>query len=81
MSQLAIAHEQEQGIAVIDVDGELDMASVDRVAAALSSAVGEGHGAGLVNAAEHSPALAVCAPVDTGPGDGSGYGTGVGIPA
>ncbi len=28
-----------------------------------------GHGAGLVNAAEHSPALAICIPADDGGGD------------
>jgi hypothetical protein len=40
--------------------------------------VGEGHGAGLVNAADHSPALAVCGPVDTGSGDDGGSGDGGG---
>ena len=35
-------------------------------------AVGQGHGAGLVNAAGHSPALAVCG--DTGPDDGGSTG-------
>jgi hypothetical protein len=34
--------------------------------------VGNGHGAGLVNAAEHSPALRTCGPTDGGGGDGSG---------
>jgi hypothetical protein len=33
--------------------------------------VGNGHGAGLVNAAEHSPALRLCGPED---GDGGGGG-------
>jgi hypothetical protein len=33
--------------------------------------VGNGHGAGLVNAAEHSPALRTCGPTDTGD-DGGG---------
>jgi hypothetical protein len=33
--------------------------------------VGNGHGAGLVNAAEHSPALRLCGPED-GDGDGGG---------
>ncbi len=32
--------------------------------------VGNGKGKGLVNAAEHSPALAVCGPDDGGSGDG-----------
>jgi hypothetical protein len=35
-------------------------------------AVGHGHGAGLVNAAGHSPALAVCG--DAGSGDGGSTG-------
>ena len=35
-------------------------------------AVGQGHGAGLVNAAGHSPALAVCG--DTGSDDGGSTG-------
>ena len=39
-------------------------------------AVGNGHGAGLVNAADHSPALVVCV---TTPGDGGGD-PGVGQP-
>jgi hypothetical protein len=30
--------------------------------------VGNGHGAGLVNAAEHSPALRTCGPTDDGGG-------------
>jgi hypothetical protein len=34
--------------------------------------VGNGHGAGLVNAAEHSPALRTCGPTDTGGDDGGG---------
>jgi hypothetical protein len=48
--------------------------------------VGQGHGAGLVNAAGHSPALAVCGPVgvptDGGSGstDGGSGSTGGGIP-
>ena len=33
--------------------------------------VGNGHGAGLVNAAEHSPALRLCGPEGSG-GDGGG---------
>ena len=37
--------------------------------------VGNGHGAGLVNAAEHSPALRLCGPEDGGDG-GSGGGGG-----
>jgi hypothetical protein len=36
--------------------------------------VGEGHGAGLVNAAERSPALQVCSPVDANPGGDTGDG-------
>jgi len=36
--------------------------------------VGNGHGAGLVNAAEHSPALALCGPGGPGGGDGGGDG-------
>jgi len=37
--------------------------------------VGNGHGAGLVNAAEHSPALRLCGPTDGGDGgDGGGDG-------
>jgi hypothetical protein len=41
--------------------------------------VGQGHGVGLVNAAGHSPALAVCGPVGAGSGDGgSGDGGGGG---
>jgi hypothetical protein len=38
--------------------------------------VGNGHGAGLVNAAENSPALALC---DTGDGGGGGGDDGGGI--
>jgi hypothetical protein len=34
--------------------------------------VGNGHGAGLVNAAEHSPALRLCGPEDGGDGGGGG---------
>ena len=34
--------------------------------------VGNGHGVGLVNAAENSPALALCGPGDDGGGDGGG---------
>jgi hypothetical protein len=37
--------------------------------------VGNGHGAGLVNAAEHSPALRTCGPTD---GDGGGGGASAG---
>jgi len=37
--------------------------------------VGNGHGAGLVNAAEHSPALRLCGPEG---GDGGGTGDGGG---
>jgi hypothetical protein len=39
-------------------------------------ALGNGHGAGLVNAAEHSPSKVVCStdPGDTGDGDGGGSG-------
>jgi hypothetical protein len=40
-------------------------------------AVGKGHGAGLVNAADHSPALVVCS---TNPGD-NGDDNGSGLPA
>jgi hypothetical protein len=48
-------------------------------------AVGHGHGAGLANAAAHSPALALCGPVggggssggDTGGGSTGGDGGGV----
>jgi hypothetical protein len=36
--------------------------------------VGNGHGAGLVNAAEHSPALRLCGPEDGGDGGGDGGG-------
>lgn len=48
-------------------------------------AVGNGHGAGLVNAAAHSPALRLCGPTaptggDTGGGDTGGDG-GSGLPA
>ena len=41
-------------------------------------AVGNGNGAGLVNAAEHSPALRLCGP-EGGDGDG-GNGDGGGLP-
>ena len=34
--------------------------------------VGNGHGVGLVNAAEHSPALRTCGPTDDGSDDGGG---------
>jgi hypothetical protein len=34
--------------------------------------VGNGHGAGLVHAAERSPALRLCGPEDDGSGDGGG---------
>ena len=34
--------------------------------------VGNGHGAGLVNAAEHSPALRTCGPTDADGGGGGG---------
>jgi hypothetical protein len=37
--------------------------------------VGNGHGAGLVNAAEHSPALRLCGPQDGGDGGDDGDGT------
>jgi hypothetical protein len=44
-------------------------------------AVGQGHGAGLVNAAGNSPALAVCGDAGTTGGDGgSGSGDGGGMP-
>ena len=36
--------------------------------------VGNGHGAGLVNAAEHSPALRLCGPEDGDGGGGDGGG-------
>ena len=36
--------------------------------------VGNGHGKGLVNAAEHSPALRTCGPTDGGGGDTGGGG-------
>jgi len=36
--------------------------------------VGNGHGAGLVNAAEHSPALRLCGPTDDGSGGDDGGG-------
>jgi hypothetical protein len=44
-------------------------------------AVGDGHGAGLVNAAEHSPALRLCGPEggNGGGGDGGDGGDGGGI--
>jgi hypothetical protein len=38
--------------------------------------VGNGHGAGLENAAERSPALAVCTPAGDGGGDDDGVITG-----
>jgi hypothetical protein len=37
--------------------------------------LGNGHGAGLLNAAQHSPALRECGPVDGGGGDGGGGDT------
>jgi hypothetical protein len=36
--------------------------------------VGNGHGVGLVNAAEHSPALRTCGPTGDGGGDDGGGG-------
>ena len=39
--------------------------------------VGNGHGAGLVNAAEHSPALRLCGPEGGGDGGGGDDGGGV----
>ena len=36
--------------------------------------VGNGHGKGLVNAAEHSPALRTCGPTDDGDNGGGGGG-------
>ena len=42
MSQLSIGTAQEQGVAVIDVDGDLDMAAVEDVDAALAEALGGG---------------------------------------
>ena len=38
--------------------------------------VGNGHGAGLVNAAEHSPALRLCGPENDGGGGGDDGGGG-----
>jgi len=38
--------------------------------------VGNGHGAGLVNAAEHSPALRTCGPTETDGGGGDDDGGG-----
>jgi hypothetical protein len=38
--------------------------------------LGNGHGAGLLNAAQHSPALRECGPVD---GDGGGDDGGGGV--
>jgi hypothetical protein len=40
--------------------------------------VGNGHGKGLVNAAEHSPALRTCGPTGTGTGGGGDDGSGDG---
>lgn len=42
MSQIAIGREQEEGVAVVDVDGDLDMAAVDDVDAALQEALSQG---------------------------------------
>jgi anti-sigma B factor antagonist len=42
LSQIAIDRRQEAGVAVIDVDGDLDMATVDRVGAALGDALDAG---------------------------------------
>jgi len=42
MSQLTIGRAQEQGVAVIDVDGDLDVAAVDDVGTALTEALGRG---------------------------------------
>ena len=39
---IAIGTEQEEGVAVVDVDGDLDMAAVDDVDAALQQALGGG---------------------------------------
>ena len=39
--------------------------------------VGNGHGAGLENAAEQSPALRTCGPEDGDGGDGGGGGGGI----
>jgi hypothetical protein len=44
-------------------------------------AVGNGHGAGLVNAAGHSPALVVCTTDPGDNGDGGGGDGGTGLPA
>jgi hypothetical protein len=38
--------------------------------------VGNGHGAGLLNAAQHSSALRECGPTDDGGGDDDGGGGG-----
>src|SRR4051812_5972052 len=42
MSQVAIARGQENGVAVIDVDGDLDVGAVDDVDAALEAALAAG---------------------------------------
>jgi hypothetical protein len=42
--------------------------------------VGNGHGAGLVNAAQHSPALRLCGPEDGSGGGGDGGDGGPGLP-
>ena len=39
--------------------------------------LGSGHGAGLLNAAQHSPALRECGPVDGDGGDDDGGGGGI----
>ncbi len=42
MSQIAIGRQQEEGVAVVDVDGDLDVAAVDDVDAALQEALSQG---------------------------------------
>jgi hypothetical protein len=57
--------------------GDYDMTTTDdpnppAFLRGVQMAVGNGHGKGLVNAAAHSPALAVCSSGDDGDGGGSG---------
>ena len=42
MSELTIGRAQDEGVAVVDVDGDLDVAAVERVDAALADALGGG---------------------------------------
>jgi len=43
LSQVAIDREQQDGVAVIDVDGDVDMATVDHVGLALTDALDSGN--------------------------------------